>query len=660
MPCDPQNSQLLIIDQQAFMRQVHDASLSDIEEDKYDHASAFGRAPGKENDARQGLLKSREANSSMLKNRSFKTKASSDTSSEGNATIEKLKEMHLEAGNAFDFGGKTGDGGARLSAGSSYKPPSVESATDSSSVAGGHVKTYDISRSEVRHVAQFGGNGDCEMKDAGSDTADKACQADISSTFRGRPNGAGTAASPLQVQQSGSGSSPTTCGASNSAASLRFPSGTSRSSAASTRFRARRNPAEASTGSPPERTSLATDENIGDKLRHKALGSGPWTQQPVQNGALEPSSRWISRDAPQFGGVADRCGNARDMSGFPTPPTPPHESHWPYSQQQHLDTDRCMMERRGWAAPSSPPSAPMANGHGMTPIKPDGQGAHYNAAGAVSSSGVENATQSGYFSRPNNGFNSAAHFSDAHCRRDFSGDSYYDNTTSQQYEYNRPSYPGGDFAQSQRFYHYGQQHERDPRSHYPPQPQFGTEGQHGFQSQPGGWPEYSGSDFPQQDPKFGDNSGYSAPNDFDFSFIGRGNSGWAANTYVPTHEEINAYMERNFTNPEPPTNTPRTEPQWKIYEDEGDSAARLEQGGDPRAGTFHAWHDGKTSVHHVSSSTPGNTVTILSIHEITSDEDLPAKFDCSCVDDDGMFPESLVTLLLGGKSCADLCAFGGS
>lgn len=641
------------------MRQVHDASLSDIEEDKDDHASAFRRAPGKENDARQGLLKSREATSSMLKNRSFKTKASSDTSSEGNATIEKLKEMHLEADHAFSFEGEAGDGGARLSAGSSYKPPSVESATDCSSVIGRHVKTYDISRIEFGHMSQVGGNGDCEMKDAGSDTADKACQADISSTFQVRPSRPGTAASPLQVQQSDSGSSPTTTGANNSAASLRFPSGTSRTSAASIRFRARRNPAETSTGSPPERTSLATDENIGDKLRHKHLGSGFWTQQPFQNGGSELPSPRTSRGAPQLGGVAGGCGIARDMSDFPTPPTPPQEFKWQYSQQQHLDADRCMMEHHGWAAPSSPPSAPMADGHGMSPIRPDGYGAHYDAGGAGSSSGAEYAAQPGYFSRPHHGFNSAAHFSDAHCRRDFSGDSYYENTTSQQYEYSKPSYPGGDFAETQQCYHHGQQHECDPRSHYRPQSEVVTEGQYGFQSQPGGWPKYSGNGFSQQDPNFGDNSGYSAPKEFDFSFVGRGNSGWAANTYVPTHEEINAYMERNFTNPGPQTNAPRTEPQWKIYEDEGDSAARQEQGGDPRADTFHAWHDGKTSVHHVSSSTPGNTVTILSIHEITSDEDLSAEFDGSRVDDDGMFFESLVTPLLGGKSCADLCAFGG-
>ena len=639
---DSQVPQSLIFHRQAFMRQMHDASLSDIEEDRDGYAGASKRAPGKENDARQGLLKSREATSSMLKNRSFKTKTSSDTSSEGNVTIEKLREMHLEADTTLNLGGKAGDGGARLSAGSSYKPPSVESASGCNSVVGGDVKTYHISRCEVGHLAQAGGNGDCEMKDAGSDTADKACQADISSSFRLHPNRLDTAVSPLHVQQSDSGSRPTTCGTNDSGASCSFPSGTSRTSAASIRIRARRNPAETSTGSPPERDGLSAAENIGDKLRHKAPGSGPWAQHPVRNGAEGLPSLGVSGGAPPSSGFAGGYANGRDMSGFPTPPTPPHESHWPYAQQQNLGPDQYMMKHREWATPSSPPSAPMAFGHSMCQGKPDGYGAHYGAGGSGSSSGAEYATQTGYFGRPHNGFNSAAHFSDAHCYRDFSGDSYCGNTSAQQHEYDRPSYPGGGFAQTQQSYQYGQQHEYDPRSQYRPQPRCGTQPQYGFQSEPGSWPEYSGSGFSRQDPDFGgDNSGYSAPKDFDFSFIGQCESGWAANTYVPTNEEINAYMERSFTNPGPQTmNMSHTEPQWKIYEDEGDGAAPEQQGGDARPGAY-AWRDSKTSVHRVNSSTPGNTVTILSIREITSEEDLSAECHGGRGNDDGMYFEPL-------------------
>lgn len=625
------------------MRQVHDANLSDIEEDKDDHASTSKRAPGKENDARAGFLKSREATSSMLKNRSFKTKADSDTSSDGNATIKKLKEMHLEADKALNFGAKAGDGGARLSAGSSYKPPSVESASGFGSVVGGDVKTYHVSHHDTGHLARASGEGDFEMKDAGFDTADKACQADMSSTIRVYLSGPEAAASPMQVQQSDSGSRPTTCGTNDSGASRRFPSGTSGTSAASIRFRSRRNPAATSTGSPPERDGLAVDGNIGDHLRYKALGSGAWAQQQVHNGAHEVPSYGTFGGARQFDGMAGGYGNGQKLTDLPMPPTPPRESHWPHPQQQYQNHayDNYAMNQHEWEPRLSPPSAPKAYDASMSPSKPGGYGVHYGTGGFGPGSGAEYATNTDYYSRPHNGFNSAAHFSDAHCRRDFSGDSYYDHG-SDQYDYSKPSYSGGGFAQPQKSYQYGGQDECGPKSQYVPQSQYGTQAHHGaetqygLQSQPGSWTEYHDNGFPQQDLAFGEDSSYSAPKEFDFSFIGKGNnSARVSNTYVPTNEEINAYMERNFTSPaQQTTTTPRAEPQWTIYEDEDDGGAGEQQpGGDPRAGA-HAWRDGKTSFHHVSSSTPGNTVTILSIREITSDEDLSGKFDGGC--DDGM------------------------
>lgn len=605
------------------MRQVHDASLSDIEEDKDNcPSSSKERAPGKENDARQGLLKSREATSSMLKNRSFKTKTSSETSSDSSVTIEKLKGMHLEEGQKLKFGGRAGQGGARLSEVSSYKPPSVESASGCNSVVGGGVKTYHISRSEVVHLAQAGQNGDCEMRDSDSDTAYKACQPHASSTFQVPPKGPETTVSPLQAQQSDSGSRPTTCGTDDSVASRGFHSGTSRTSSASMRFRPRRNPAETSTGSPPERDCLAMHENIGDKLRYKPLGSGACARHPVQYGAQELPPQGTSGGYPHFSGIAGGSANFRDVSGFPAPPTPPHESYWPHDQQPDLVHDPYMMNHFGLAAPTSPSTAPMAHGHSLA----QHDGSHYGAGfDSGSSSGAEYVTKPGYFSH--NGFNSAAHFSDAHCRRDFSGDSYYDNATAQQYGYNKPSQPGSGFAETQQNCQFVQHPEYDSMSQCRAKAQYGTQGQYGLRNEPGTWPEHSANSFSQQDSAFGNNSGESAPKEFDFSFIGQGKSGWAAGTYVPTNEEISAYTERNFTNPRPEaTSIPCTEPQWKIYEDEGDGTALEQQGSDARPGAY-AWPDGKTSVHHVGSSTPGNTVTILSIREITSDEDLFAKPD---------------------------------
>ncbi|KKY31684.1 putative oligosaccharyl transferase stt3 subunit [Diaporthe ampelina] len=529
----------------AFMRQVHDANLSDIEEDKDDHASTSNRAPGKENDARAGLLKSREATSSMLKNRSFKTKTDSDTSSEGNVTIKKLKEMHLEADKTLNSGGKAGDGGARLSAGYSYKPPSVESASGCSSTVGGDVKTYRVSHCDTGNLAPAGGDGDREMKDAIFYTADKACQADISSTIRVYPSGPDTVASPMDVHQSDSGSRPTTC----------------------------------------ERDGLAVDENIGDKIR---LGKEP----------LEP-----------------------------------------FTSPAHLNPDLYTMNHRAWAAQSS---APKAYDHIMSPPIPAGYGAHCGAGGSDPGTGAQYTTQPSCFSRPQNGFNSAAHFSDAHCRRDFSGDSYHDHANEDQYGYSRPSYPGGGFAQTQQNYHYGHQDAYGTQCQYGPQSQYGAQGQTGFKGQPGSWTDHNGHGFSQQGPAFED-SGYSAPKEFDFSFLGRANGGSAADSasdnYVPTQEEINAYTQRNCMGPQTKATTPRAEPQWTIYEDD-DAARNQQQWGDPAVGAY-AWRDGKTSVHHVSSSTPGNTVTILSIREITSDEDLSAKCDGDRDDDgDGMFLKS--------------------
>lgn len=631
------------------MRQVHDANLSDIEEDKDGHASMSKRAPGKENDARAGLLKSREATSSMLKNRSFKTKTSSDTSSDGTTAIKKLREMHLEADKKLNFGGKAGDGGARLSTGSSYKPPSVESVSGCSSVAGRDVKTYHVSHQDGASLARASGDGDFEMKDAGFDTVDKACQADISSTTRAYPNGPDTAASPMDIHQSESGSRPTTSGTNDSGVSRRFQSGTSRTSAASIRSRARRNPAETSTGSPPERDGFALDGNIGDSIRYSALRSGARAQRPTYNGAHEVPAQGAFGSARQFDDMAGGYANGQKLTDFLMPPTPPLESYWQNAgtQQQDPDRDQYTMNQHEWVAQSSQPSAPNAYGHSMSPGKPGAYGAHYGTGGFGPGSGAEYAANPGYFGRPHNGFNSAAHFSDAHSRRDFSGNSCYDPATEDQFEYNKPSYQGGGFAQPQQSYQYGHQDEYVPRPQYVPQSQYGAQtqysaqNQYGSQSRPGNWAEHNGNGFSQQGSAFGEDSGYSAPKDFDFSFIGRGNNGeWAASTYVPTHEEIDAYMERNCTNPGPhmTATTPRAEPQWTIYEDEDDRATReQQQGDDPRAGAY-GWSDGKTSVHHVSSTTPGNTVTILSIREITSDEDLSAKLGGGRGDDvDGMF-----------------------
>ncbi|KAG8170025.1 hypothetical protein KVR01_000770 [Diaporthe batatas] len=616
----------------AFMRQVHDASLSDIAEDKDNRSSApKERAPGKENDARQGLLKSREATSSMLKNRSFKTKASSETSSDSSVAIEKLEGMHLEGGQKLKFGAKAGEGGARLSAVSSYKPPSVESASGCNPAVGGDVKACHISRSKAGHLAQAGGNGGCEVKGSDSDTADKACQARISSVFQVPPSGPETTASPLQAQQSDSDSRPTTCGTDDSVASRGFHSGTSRTSALSMRFRARRNPAETSTGSPPERECLAMHENIGDELRYKPLGSRAYARNPAQYGAQEVLPQGTSGGDAHFSGVT----GVRDASGFPAPPTPPHESCWPHDQQPDLVPDRYMMNGFGWAAPTSPPTAPMIHGHSASLAQPDGHGAHYGAGYSGSSSGPEYSTKPGSFGNFHNGFNSAAHFSDAHCRRDFSGDSYYDSAAAQEYDYNKSSQPRSGFAQTQQSCQYVQQPEYDPTSQYRPQAQHVPQGQCGFHNEPGILPEHSVNGLSRQDSAFGGDSGESPQKDFDFSFIGQSRSGWAAGTYVPTNEEINAYMERNFADPRPETGTPCTEPQWEIYEDEGEGTALEQQASDARPGTY-AWRDGKTSVHHVGSSTPGNTVTILSIREITSDEDLSAKPDDErgCDDDD--------------------------
>lgn len=620
------------------MRQVHDASLSDIEEDKDTCSTASKkRAPGKENDAHQGLLKSREATSFMLKNRSFRTKTSSETSSDSNVTVEKLRGMHLEGGQKLQFGGRAGQGGARLSAVSSYKPPSVESASGCNSVVGDDVQTYHISRREVGHLAQAGEDGDYEMKDSDSDTADKACQADISSTFQVPPEWSETKVSPLQRQQSDSGSRPTTCGTDDSVASRAFHSGTSRTSAASMRFRARRNPAEPSTGSPPERECLAMHENIGDKLRYRPLGSGAHARHPAQYGTQELRPQGTSGAGLHFSGVAGGFANFRDASGFPAPPTPPHESYWPHDQQPDLESDRYMMDRFKLAAPTSPPTAPMAYSHSASLARPDGSENHYRAGNSGSSSGAEYGTKPGCFNHSYNAFNSAAHFSDAHCRRDFSGDSYYDSTAAQQHDHDKPSQPGSGFLETQQSFQDVQQ----PTSRYRPRAQHGTQGQYGFHNEPGTWPEYNVNGSSQQHSAFGETSGESAPKDFDFSFIRQGKSRGAAGTYVPTNEDINAYMERNFTNPRPEaTSMPCTEPQWKIYEDDGDGTALEQQGSDAHPDAY-AWCDSKTSVHHVGSSTPGNTVTILSIREITSDEDLSVKpDDDGGPDDDGMFFES--------------------
>lgn len=586
---------------------MRDAELSDIheDEDEDDDSTMSNSAPGKENENPEKARKVTKATSFLLKNRAFKTKTCSDTSSEGSIPIKMLKAIHLEAEKTFSFGGQAGVGGARLSSGS-YKPPSVESTLSGSSLS--HADTQHTSGEDKENVA-LTREVDCEMRDADTgksyDNSDK--QDDASPTILAFPHRRTISSSPKKVHWSDNGSRPTTADSKNSDFSNSFRSETSVTSAGSLR-RPRRNPAETSTGSPPEKDGVHNEENIGDSLRrHSVCPEKLQSSSGGSSGHGLPPSQGTFGEKPEFGhDTTHSYTRGQTLSAYGMPPTPPQERYGPYFDGDHTykptpdywDSLHARSPTQGVPNFSRPYQSPQQT----RPVAP-----HY------AYDGPSYGTRPEHFSyAPHDGFDSAAHFSDKDSRRDFSGNSYYDATTGGACEYT--SYQN-DYNFEGPFGHMYSHHD-------------GTSHRAGGETYMYTSHYDSHGDYPEQ-PSFGHDS-FSDPvpppssaRPFDFSSFGNGQDHNKVDddfySHVPDEEDVRR-LTRNFMSPTPP---PQPQPQWHLYDDGDDEENHGERGCE--------WQgNGQTTIHRPSSdnsASSGKMMTILSIREIEDDEGLSTPVD---------------------------------
>ncbi|ROV89973.1 hypothetical protein VMCG_10115 [Cytospora schulzeri] len=588
----------------AFQRQMHDAELSDIHEDEDGDSIMSNSAPGKENEDPEKAKKIKKATSFLLKNCAFKTKTSSDTSSEGSIPIKILKSMHLEAEKTLSFGGQAGLGGARLSGGS-YKPASVESTLSDSSLA--HVDYHYASGADTENMAPGQGDVDSEMGNAGTRTDGRTNeQDDTSPTILAFPHQRDTSSPSKQVHWSDNGSRPTTADSDSSAFTRSLRSDTSVTSAGSLR-RPRRHPAETTTGSPLEKDSVNKEENIGDSLRRSSMG----TEQPRSreyggdvNGQGLPPSQGTFGETPEFGrNLTGSYTRGQTLSGYGMPPTPPQELYGPYVRGGHVyqhnpsywDSLRAQSPAQDVPNFSRPYQSPQKS-------RPDAPNYAYDGSGyGTHPESSEHST---------GGFDSAAHFSDKDSRRDFSGNSYFDSTACEFTPYEGGYNPGSFEYMSS---HHDGTAPETAREAYMYAPQYASNG--GYPAQSGFGP----SNFPGTVPPPSSRS-------FDFSGFGKSQDDKGSNdefySHIPKEEDVRNFT-RTFMSHAERRMTPPPQPKWHLYDDGDADEHKAERGYEWRG-------NGQTTIHRPSSgdsAASGNMVTILSIREITDDDDLSTPAD---------------------------------
>lgn len=503
---------------------MRDAELSDIDEDEDEETTS---APGKENQDPNKGKNLRASRSFMLKNCSFNTKSTSDASSEGAQPLDLFKAKHLDEDTARD---SRDGGGVRLSAGS-YKPPSVKPAPGGSSALGIEPSGGSEESVESGEVAS-----DCEMENAGAAEPGRDGLSP-SPTILAPTQPAFTASSARKkVHWTRDNNCPTTAESSyqpyqsDSGFSSGYRSDVSMKSTGS-RGRHRRDPAEFSTGSPPEQERVRTVESVSGSLQGSAHKSD--VDMPV--------------DMPPFTAVR------QTLSGYPytMPPTPP-ASYEPasvrYANFEDRNGGQNATNYKDFSTQSPVQDVPNFSRPHQSPNKPRDNDS-YIYGNPVSGPGY--GTRPDYLSQ-SYAFNSTANFSDSTTRRDFSG-------------YEAPDF---DVYNS---------------------PENGQDGA-GFHMGYG-----SGCPFPPSPSAPGDSS-------FDFSHIGEANA------------EGQTFKRQKFAR----TKTPQRH-SWRLYDD-GDMDE------DERGG--YEWRDGQNTVHRAGGNqapNSGNRVTILSIQEIESDEELSEK-----------------------------------
>lgn len=565
---------------------MHDAELSDIEEDEHEATSA----PGKENENPNKSRKVRYSESFILQNCALSTKTASDGSSEGSLPIGIINAMRLDA----DKARPSADGGCRLST-SSYNPPTVESVCGGDQIAGTGFSGEPRQISNERDEYEPGGAGPVMDKDLRGQCSSQG-RTD-SPTILAPNQRAFTAGSiKKKVHWCKEDNRPSTSDNaqpyhSDSGFSSGYRSDLSRSTGS--RGRRRRHPAEESTGSPPEREGVVTSDGLSDGAQNVWEQRETLTQRSDGDhapfGHSLPSQGTVEQPTRAFGTEMPQCSREPALSGIPQAlPLAPPESYDPitggYSSHsgdfdgqnvaQYWNSTRKSPRRDipNFSRPYQSPTDPRTNDvWGLDPGSEPSQG--YDAYNA-------------FVDQPYPSFNSATNFSDSTTRRDFSG-------------YAAPADADfGIYSSPEDGYGY------DARQ----------DGESCFAAYGGKCP------FPAP-------PGYPA---FDFSNIGNTNSSKTCSdgfyTHVPEGTGETFVRHKKFTRSSSnKTQTPRSQQggraSWHLYDD-GDA--------DEHERSDFEWRDGQTTVHRHRAqyaTNSGNRVTILSIREIESDEELSEAND---------------------------------
>lgn len=553
--------------QQAFSRQIYDAELSDVEEDKDEQPTS---APGKENQD-PDLRKCPKATKSFIrKHCSLQTKTTSDASSEGSMPLGMLKVLDLNDDETID----SSSGGARLSAGS-YKSPSVEVTVDGCSSPG--VEDFSM---DQNNKGDTGTHVSCEMSNAGASGRYHGETSRTTVVPPAQSTTTTTVDSPKKkVHWIKDDCQPMTAKFTQSYYSDSGFSSGDRSdiSLKSTGPRGRRrNPADISHGSPPEREGANTVGDLGSDLHRSLQHEDSWSQRPASN-SNDFGRGTTSKGAPGFpvqGQTYDQdegvssyaAARPQTLSGFPgmVPPFLPESSDSVKASASRLH-DRIGSQNGPGCGEygSQSPIQEFTNFSRpyLSPSKSSHRSPDRLYESPVSSSGY--GTRPGYQNQAY-AFSSNAQFSDSTTRRDFSGHEApgFDRSSSPSNDRDTSSSPGEFFTSSLK-------HD-----------------------------DYSDAAPP--------NAGQAA---FDFTVFGDMAD---TNASEPTGEKF-VRTKKSTTGSQM-----RNRQSWHLYDD-GDA----EEG---KTGGCKWRRDGRTTVHR-AGQTPcsGKGVAILSIREITSDDDLSSE-----------------------------------
>ncbi|CAN8098708.1 unnamed protein product [Discula destructiva] len=568
----------------AFMRQMRDADLSAVEEESEDPATS---ARGKENQDPKPTKKQLKASKSfMLENFSCKINTFSDASSaERGVPISILKAQYLDAERARSASASNTSGASRGGcSGGPYQPPNVESEVSETS-------TSDVKARET--MAPSGEDAHYETK-----SPLKPAREDVPSSpptilaYNRQDSDDSYTKKKKKVHWLKQAIQPTTTNsdASDSAYCSNYPSDLTTASKRSRHVR--RGPGEYSTGSPPVREgeTIAGDmrhdvrkHNNSSVRRSESRGKGSDHESPTDGIFGQPIH---SFDANMGLRKHDLSESGHSHS------TPPTSS----GAQIHGASESVKFAGgAGYEKPFSSESAspeipnfsrPPQN-LGKTRVNPDLSQRDLNQEKQRSKAShmPDPFYHSGYGARPGymqeySSYRSAAQMSTPTQRHDFSG---FDA-------------PGEEPAM------YGDQY-----------------GRYGGPAQHSDWPRSAWPIFGESDTCTTDDSTCSpAPESsgadaFDFSGFG------AASSEDP--KSVGAEGETFVRKKKTTTATPKGQ-SWHLYDD-GEAGAAKNQGCRWR-------RDGRTTIHHSGGEqmlNSGNTAQIMSIREMTSDEELSGSDD---------------------------------